>query len=71
MGQLIYGAITSLDGFIEDKEGKFDWAEPDEEVHSFVNDIERDAGTYLWCGLSPLPSEAVSGAPSSHSERRG
>jgi dihydrofolate reductase len=48
MAKLIYGAITSLDGYIEDAEGKFDWAEPDEEVHAFVNDLERDVGTYLY-----------------------
>jgi dihydrofolate reductase len=48
MGKLIYTAITSLDGYIEDEEGRFDWAEPDEEVHGFVNDLERGAGTYLY-----------------------
>jgi len=48
MRKLIYTAITSLDGFIEDASGKFDWAAPDEEVHAFVNDLERSAGTYLY-----------------------
>jgi dihydrofolate reductase len=48
MGYLIYSAISSLDGYIEDKGGKFDWAAPDEEVHSFVNNLERTAGTYLY-----------------------
>jgi dihydrofolate reductase len=48
MAKLIYGVITSLDGYIEDKEGRFDWAEPDEEVHTFVNDLERPVGTYLY-----------------------
>jgi dihydrofolate reductase len=48
MGKLIYTAIASLDGYIEDEEGKFDWAEPDEEVHAFVNHVERGAGTYLY-----------------------
>src|SRR5207245_8224094 len=48
MAKLIYAAITSLDGYIEDSEGKFDWAEPDEEVHAFVNDLERGVGTYLY-----------------------
>jgi len=48
MRKLIYTAITSLDGFIEDADGKFDWAAPDEEVHAFVNDLERSAGTYLY-----------------------
>ncbi|HVN54385.1 MAG TPA: dihydrofolate reductase family protein [Anaerolineaceae bacterium] len=48
MARLIYSAISSLDGYIEDMEGKFDWAAPDEEVHSFINDLERSAGTYLY-----------------------
>jgi dihydrofolate reductase len=48
MAKLIYSAITSLDGYIADEEGNFDWAEPDEEVHTFVNDLERSVGTYLY-----------------------
>ncbi len=48
MAHLIYSAITSLDGYIEDPDGKFDWAMPDEEVHRFVNNLERPAGTYLY-----------------------
>ena len=48
MAKLIYSAITSLDGFVEDENGKFDWAAPDEEVHAFVNDLERGFGTYLY-----------------------
>jgi dihydrofolate reductase len=48
MAQLIYTAITSLDGYIEDEEGRFDWAAPDAEVHAFVNDLERPAGTHLY-----------------------
>jgi dihydrofolate reductase len=48
VARLIYAAITSLDGYIEDAEGKFDWAAPDEEVHAFVNDLERPVGTYLY-----------------------
>jgi dihydrofolate reductase len=44
---LIYSALTSLDGFVADENGNFDWAAPDEEVHAFVNDLERPAGTYL------------------------
>ena len=47
MAQLIYSAIASLDGFVEDRDGRFDWAEPDEEVLAFVNDLERPVGTYL------------------------
>ena len=48
MAKLIYSAITSLDGYIADEEGNFDWAAPDEEVHAFVNDLERRIGTYLY-----------------------
>jgi len=48
MAKLIYTAITSLDGYIEDDTGRFDWAEPDAEVHSFVNDLERPVGTHLY-----------------------
>ena len=48
MAKLIYSAITSLDGYVADEDGNFDWAEPDEEVHTFVNDLERPVGTYLY-----------------------
>jgi dihydrofolate reductase len=48
MAKLIYSAITSLDGYVADVDGNFDWAAPDEEVHSFVNDLERQVGTYLY-----------------------
>ena len=49
MAKLIYSTITSLDGYVADEDGNFDWAEPDEEVHSFVNDLYRPVGTFL-CG---------------------
>jgi dihydrofolate reductase len=48
MGRLIYTAITSFDGYVADETGSFDWAAPDEEVHAFVNDLERPSGTYLY-----------------------
>ena len=48
MTKLIYSAIASLDGYIQDDEGRFDWAAPDDEVHAFVNDLERLIGTYLY-----------------------
>jgi dihydrofolate reductase len=48
MARLIYGTITSLDGYFEDESGRFDWAAPDAEVHAFVNDLERPIGTYLY-----------------------
>jgi dihydrofolate reductase len=48
MGSLIYSAISSLDGYIADADGKFDWGEPDAEVHAFVNDLERGIGTHLY-----------------------
>jgi dihydrofolate reductase len=48
MGKLIYSAICSLDGYIEDETGDFQWAAPDEDVHAYVNDLERPIGTYLY-----------------------
>lgn len=48
MAQLIYSAIMSLDGYTADRDGKFEWSAPDEEVHAFINDLERDIGTYLF-----------------------
>jgi dihydrofolate reductase len=48
MANLIYSAITSLDGYVADAAGNFDWAVPDDEVHAFVNDLERPIGTYLY-----------------------
>ena len=48
MAELIYMAIASLDGYVADEDGKFDWGEPDEEVHAFVNDLVRSVGTYLY-----------------------
>ena len=47
MAKLTYLMITSLDGYVADEHGKFDWGEPDEEVHSLVNELERPVGTYL------------------------
>jgi dihydrofolate reductase len=48
MAKLIYSAITSLDGYVADRDGSFDWAAPDEKVHAFVNELERPIGTYLY-----------------------
>jgi dihydrofolate reductase len=48
MAKLIYSAIASLDGYVADEDGNFDWAAPDAEVHAFVNDLERPVGTYLY-----------------------
>ncbi len=48
MARLIYSAIASLDGYIEDSDGRFDWAEPEAEAHSFVNELEHPVGTYLF-----------------------
>jgi dihydrofolate reductase len=48
MAKLIYSAIASLDGYIEDADGRFDWAAPSDEVHVFVNELERAVGTYLY-----------------------
>jgi dihydrofolate reductase len=48
VAKLIYSAIASLDGYVEDQRGDFEWAAPDDEVHAFVNDLERPIGTYLY-----------------------
>ena len=48
MGKLVYAAFTSLDGYIEDGGGRFDWAVPDAELHEFANDLERSVGTHLY-----------------------
>lgn len=69
MAKLIYSALTSLDGFLADRDGNFDWAAPDEEVHAAVNDLERPLGTYLygrrmydvmlyWETLQPTPDQS-------------
>jgi hypothetical protein len=53
MAQLVYTAIASLDGYIADEDGNFDWAWPDEEVHAFVNDLEgRSAPTSMGGGCT-------------------
>ena len=69
MGKLIYLITTSMDGFVADKDGKFDWAVPTEEVHSFVNDTLRNVGTVLMGSKlyetmkvwDDIPTEGVSG----------
>ena len=48
MGRLIYSMFTSLDGYVRDRDGNFGWAVPDEETHTFVNDLYRPVGTYLY-----------------------
>jgi dihydrofolate reductase len=48
MAKLIYSAIASLDGYVADEDGNFHWAVPDEEVHAFINDLDRPVGTYLY-----------------------
>jgi dihydrofolate reductase len=48
VAELIYSAIASLDGYVANEGGNFDWARPDEEVHRFVNDLERSVGTHLY-----------------------
>jgi dihydrofolate reductase len=48
VAKLIYSAISSLDGYVADEDGNFEWAAPDEEVHRFINDLERPVGTYLY-----------------------
>ena len=48
MAKLIYTAITSLDGYVADASGSWEWSFPSEEVHAFVNDLERPIGTHLY-----------------------
>lgn len=48
MANLIYSFIVSLDGYVADRDGRFDWGEPDEEVHTFVNGLQRGIGTFLF-----------------------
>lgn len=48
MGTLIYTGAVSLDGYLNDERGRFDWAEPSEDVHAFINDLERGVGLYLY-----------------------
>jgi len=48
VAKLIYSFLASLDGYIADDAGRFEWAAPDEEVLDFINDLERDVGTYLY-----------------------
>jgi dihydrofolate reductase len=48
MATLRYGAIASVDGYVADADGRFDWAAPDDDLHAFVNDLERPVGTYLY-----------------------
>jgi dihydrofolate reductase len=48
LNKLIYSALASLDGYVEDADSSFDWAAPDDEVHAFVNDLERPIATYLY-----------------------
>jgi dihydrofolate reductase len=48
MARLVYSAIASVDGYVADADGNFDWAVPDEEVHAFINDLDRPLGTHLY-----------------------
>ena len=48
MAKLVFSVIESLDGYVADEGGRFDWAEPDESVHTFVNDLQRPVGAYLY-----------------------
>ncbi len=78
MARLIYSAITSLDGYVADADGRFDWAVPDDDVHTFVNDLERPIGTYLYgrrmyevmVGWETAPADAGQSACTSGTSRR-
>jgi hypothetical protein len=56
MARLIYSAIMSRDGDTADADGRFEWAAPEEEVHAFVNELERPVGTYLYGRRHPGPA---------------
>jgi dihydrofolate reductase len=47
MARLVYAAIASLDGYVADEDGRWDWSVPSEEVHAVVNDLSRAQGTWL------------------------
>ena len=55
MAKLIYATLTSLDGYLEDREGSFTWAMPDEEVHGYVNELERGIGPTFTGAASTKP----------------
>jgi hypothetical protein len=46
VAKVIYSAIMAPDGYIADKKGNFDWAHRDEEMHSFINELERPVGSH-------------------------
>jgi dihydrofolate reductase len=48
MGKLIYSMITSLDGYVSDRDGNFGWGAPEQESHEFVSELSRGIGTYLY-----------------------
>ena len=48
MSRLLFAALASLDGYMADEDGNFDWAVPDAEEHQFVNDLQRDVGLHLY-----------------------
>jgi dihydrofolate reductase len=48
MARLVYAVLASLDGYVADEAGNFDWAAPGEDVHRFINELERSVGTYLF-----------------------
>ena len=51
MAKLIYSAIASADGYIEDPDGSIDWGMPDEELLGFINELEQPARTYLYARI--------------------
>ena len=77
MAKLIYSSIASVDGYVADEHGNFDWAAPDDEVHAFVNELERSVGTYLYgrrmydvmVAWETMPTPRIS-RPSSATTRR-
>ncbi|MFG3438894.1 dihydrofolate reductase family protein [Nonomuraea sp. NPDC047897] len=48
MGRILYSAMVSLDGYVEDPDGAFDFAFPDDEAHELANELARQASAFLF-----------------------
>ena len=68
---LVYSAIASLDGYVADPDGRFEWSAPDEEVHAFVNDLERPVGTFLLGSLERADADRARVRPRSGPAHEG
>ena len=68
MVKLIYSPIASLDGYVEDEQGKFDWAAPDDEVHAFVNELGRPIGTWKSAGSETASFTSTTALAADHDD---